>query len=180
MPLCPALFLDRDGTLIDDVDYLVRANQIRLSREAALAVRSANEAGVPVVVVTNQSAIARGMLTEEDLAAIHENLARRLAAHGARVDAFYHCPHHPTEGAPPYRRACDCRKPEPGLFLRAARDLGLDLERSGAIGDSERDVEAARRAGVPHRRLVTGPGDLGPAVDEILPLLAARSGHTPP
>ncbi|MBI4230503.1 MAG: HAD family hydrolase [Planctomycetes bacterium] len=171
MPPRPALFLDRDGTLIDDVDYLVNVGQIRLSREAALALRRANEAGIPVIVVTNQSAIARGMLAEAALDAIHADLSRLLATHGARVEAYYHCPHHPTEGTPPYRRACDCRKPEPGLFLRAARELGLDLARSGAIGDSERDLEAARRAGVPHRHKVDGPDGLGAAIDALLPLL---------
>ena len=168
VPPRPALFLDRDGTLIEDVDYLTRVEQIRLLPEAAAAVRAANEAGIPIVLVSNQSAIAREMLTEEGLAGIHAELTLRLAAHGARLDAFYYCPHLPEAGASPHRRACDCRKPAPGMLLRAAREHALDLTRSGAIGDHPRDIEAARRAGCPHLRLIASPAELPQAVAEIV------------
>lgn len=158
-PARAAVFLDRDGTLIEDADYLVRPEQVRLIPGAAAAVRRLNERGIPVVVVTNQSAIARGMATEADLARVHEWLTATLAAAGARLDGIYYCPHHPDFGAAPYRRACACRKPLPGLLLQAADELGLDLAASAMIGDSLRDLEAGVAAGCGSLLLVrTGHG----------------------
>jgi D-glycero-D-manno-heptose 1,7-bisphosphate phosphatase len=154
-----AVFLDRDGTLVDELGFLTRAADLRLLPGAAAGVRALNQAGLAVVLVTNQSGIARGLLSEADLAAIHARLARELAGAGAHLDALYHCPHHPQQGQPPLRRACSCRKPEPGLLFAAAREHGLDLARSWVVGDGARDLEAGRRAGVPGRVLVlTGKG----------------------
>jgi len=143
----PAVFLDRDGTIIREVGYLRSPTQVRLLPGAAEAIRRLNQAGFAVVVATNQSGIARGLLTEEGLKLIHAALRRRLAKRGARLDAIYHCPHHPEAAAPEHRRRCRCRKPAPGMLLRAARELDLDLTRSFAVGDGERDVIAGLRAG---------------------------------
>lgn len=130
-----AVFLDRDGTLIDDPGYLSEPEGVSLRPGAASAVRSLNEAGIPVVVVTNQSGIGRGYYTESDFQSVQEEVDRRLAAVGARLDAIYFCPHDPE------RTICDCRKPGIELFRRAAADLGLRLERCLYVGDRLRDVE---------------------------------------
>ena len=145
--LCPAVFLDRDGTLIEDVGFLCTPSELRLLPGAARAVSLLREAGFLVVIVSNQSGIARGYLTEETLADIHEALRDELRAHGADVDAIYYCPHLPDGTVSEYSRECECRKPSPGMLLRAARDLGIDLSSSFAVGDSERDVLAGHNAG---------------------------------
>jgi D-glycero-D-manno-heptose 1,7-bisphosphate phosphatase len=158
-PLKAAVFLDRDGTIIEDADYLVRPDQARLIPGAAAALRRLNDLRIPVVIVTNQSAVARGMATESDVAAVNDRLRVLLAASGAHVDGIYYCPHHPDIGEPPYRRACDCRKPRPGLLQQAARELGLDLAASAMIGDNLRDLEAGAAAGCATLMLVrTGHG----------------------
>lgn len=169
--LRPAVFLDRDGTIIDDVDYLTRPDQIRLIPGAAAAIRRLNHAGWIVVVVTNQSAVARGMLTEAGLAEIHARLDELLAAEGARIDGYYYCPHHPEAANAAYRRVCECRKPAPGMLLQAAREMRLDLEASVMIGDSLRDLEAGKAAGCKTLMLVrTGHGA---AEEQALPACAS-------
>jgi D-glycero-D-manno-heptose 1,7-bisphosphate phosphatase len=170
----PGVLLDRDGTLIDELGYLGDPDGVRLYPGAAAAVRALNERGVPVALLTNQSGVARGMFTEDDVARVHRRLADQLAAEGATLDLVFYCPHHPEVGAAPYRRACDCRKPAPGMILTAARELDLDLARSFAIGDSARDLEAARRAGVERRILVaTGKG----AAEDARLRAAGRAEH---
>jgi D-glycero-D-manno-heptose 1,7-bisphosphate phosphatase len=155
----PALFLDRDGVVLEMVDYLNRVDQVALVPGVAAAIAGINRAGIPVAIVTNQSGVARGFLTETDLRDIHAHLEALLAREGARVDGIYYCPHHPDIGDGPYRRQCDCRKPAPGMLKQAARDLGLDLARSVLIGDHATDIEAAQRAGIAHSILVlTGHG----------------------
>ncbi len=154
----PAVFLDRDGTIVREVEYLRSPRELRLLPRAAEAIRRLNEAGFAVVVVTNQSGIARGLLTEDDLEEIHAVLRRRLARGRAKLDAIYFCPHHPEAARREYRRRCRCRKPAPGMLLRAAEELELDLGRSYAIGDGERDVEAGRRAGCRTVLVRTGYG----------------------
>ena len=149
----PAVFLDRDGTLIEDRHYLRDPDQVRLLPGAADAVRRLNAAAIPAVVVTNQSGIARGLLTEADYAATAHRLDELLAARGARLDGHYHCPHLPDVTGP-----CDCRKPGPLLYERAARDLDLDLGASWWVGDRERDLGAADRLGGRAILLLTGAG----------------------
>lgn len=143
----PAVFLDRDGTIIEDVGYLHRVDQIALFPWSVDAIRALNRAGLPVVVVTNQSAIARGVLTEPGLEAIHRHLADTLLAGGAAVDAYYYCPHHPRGLVTEYAIACDCRKPAGGMIDRAAREMGLDPRRSYVVGDKWVDVGLARAVG---------------------------------
>lgn len=189
----PAVFLDRDGTLNEEVDFLARAEELVLIPGAAQAVRALNEAGFAAVLVTNQSGLARGLFSASALEAIHARLALELGRAGAHLDAIYVCPHHPSEGSPPLRRDCDCRKPAPGLLVRAARELDLDLERSWVVGDAERDLEAGAALGLPGILVETGKGraelermrrlghpppqvaaDVGSAVQRIL---AARAPH---
>jgi D-glycero-D-manno-heptose 1,7-bisphosphate phosphatase len=149
----PAVFLDRDGTLIEDRHYLRDPDQVHLLPGAADAVCRLNAAAIPAVVVTNQSGIARGLLTEADYAATARRLDELLAARGARLDGHYHCPHLPDVTGP-----CACRKPGPLLYERAARDLDLDLGASWWVGDRERDLGAADRLGGRAILLLTGAG----------------------
>jgi histidinol-phosphate phosphatase family protein len=141
-PLRPAVFFDRDGTLIEDEHYLSDPDRVRLRAGAAAAVRRVSEAGLAVVIVTNQSGIARGLFTEADYERVRDRVVAVLAADGARVDATYHCPHHPDFGP-----ACACRKPGIALFQQAASEHALDLARSAFVGDRLRDVAAAARFG---------------------------------
>jgi histidinol-phosphate phosphatase family protein len=134
----PAVFLDRDGTLIEDVPYIADPALVRLTMDAARAVRRLNTAGVPVVVITNQSGIARGRITPARYEQVRARLDELLRADGAHLDATYHCPHHPEVNG-----ACECRKPARLLFDRAAAELSLDLSRSTFVGDRWRDIEPA-------------------------------------
>ncbi len=143
----PAVFLDRDGTINVEVDYLSRPEDLQLVPGAAGAMARLRDAGYPLVVVTNQSAVARGLITEADLADIHRELQRQLRDARTAVDGIYYCPHHPEYGAAPYRQKCACRKPNPGLLRRAALELGLDLERSFMVGDNLTDLQAGWNAG---------------------------------
>jgi D-glycero-D-manno-heptose 1,7-bisphosphate phosphatase len=154
----PAVFLDRDGTLIEEVNYLAHPEQVRLLPGAAAAVGRLNGAGVPVVVVTNQAGVARGFFPEARVAEVHNHLDELLRAAGARIDGYFVCPHHPTEGIAGFRLACECRKPKPGLLRRAARELNLDLARSCMIGDKDSDLEAGARAGCRPVLVRTGYG----------------------
>jgi D-glycero-D-manno-heptose 1,7-bisphosphate phosphatase len=154
----PAVFLDRDGTLIEDVGYLRVPNEISLFPWTIDAVRAFNHAGLPVVVITNQSGIARGLLTESMLDEVHRHLSSLLAAGGARIDAYYYCPHHPAGTVADYTRHCDCRKPGSALIDQAARDLNLDPARSFVVGDKWIDVGAARSAGARGVLVRTGYG----------------------
>ena len=142
-----AVFVDRDGTLIRDVGHLCRQDQVEILPRVPEALRLLKDSGFKVVVVTNQSAVARGRLTEELLAEIHRQLFDRLARLGAEVDAVYYCPHHPTEGSGRYRADCDCRKPQTGMIRRAAAELGLAVTRSYVVGDQLTDMELATRSG---------------------------------
>jgi len=150
----PTVFMDKDGTLIEDVPYNVDPRRVRLANGAAEAIRLLSGAGYRLVVVTNQSGIARGYFTEHELGEIEAHLAAELRALGATLDGFYFCPHEPT-GVNEYGIVCSCRKPEPGLVLRAARELRVDLSRAWFVGDTWMDVVAGRRAGC--RTIMIGP-----------------------
>ena len=169
LPSRPAVFLDRDGTIIEDVGYLGDADRVRLIPGAAEAIARLNQAGIPAVVVTNQSGIARGLLDETAYQATRARLDRLLADRGARLDGHYHCPHHPDITGP-----CDCRKPGLLLYRRAAQDLSLDLHASWWVGDRTRDIEPATALGGQGILIDRGGGsaasavDLGEAVSRIL------------
>ena len=150
--------MDRDGTLTEEVGYVNHPARLRLLPRSAAAVRRLNAAGVAVVVVTNQAGIARGYFSPDVLAAVNAALVAQLKDEGAHLDGVYVCPHHPTEGEPPYRMVCECRKPKPGLLLRASADLGLDLVRSTLVGDRASDLVAGRAAGTRSVLVLTGYG----------------------
>ncbi len=148
----PAVFLDRDGVINEEVDLLCHHEQVRLIEGAAEAVRLINQSGCIAVVVTNQPVIARNLCDFDELDLIHQTLETQLGKAGAYLNAIYFCPHHPDAGYPEerkeYKIVCNCRKPAPGMLLRAADDWNIDLAQSYMIGDSARDVEAGERAGV--------------------------------
>jgi len=154
----PAVFIDRDGTLTEEVGYVNHPSRLRLLPRSAAAIRRLNQAGIAAVVVTNQAGVARGYFSEEVLAAVNATLVLMLKDEGAYLDGVYVCPHHPTEGEPLYRMVCECRKPKPGLLLRAAADLGLDLGRSTLVGDKGSDLVAARAVGARAVLVLTGYG----------------------
>jgi D-glycero-D-manno-heptose 1,7-bisphosphate phosphatase len=154
----PAVFIDRDGTLTDEVGYVNHPTRLRLLPRSAEAVRRLNAAGVAAVVATNQAGLARGYFSKDVLEAVNGRLVDLLAREGARLDGLYVCPHHPTEGEPPFRADCDCRKPRPGLLLRAAADLDLDLAGSVVVGDKPTDLAVARPVGARGVLVLTGYG----------------------
>ena len=151
-----AIFFDRDGTLNVDVDYLHEPEKFIWTQGAIDAIRWANEHGYLVIVVTNQSGIARGYYDEAAVHRLHDWMNAELAAHGAHIDAFYYCPHHPEAPVPAYAKNCDCRKPAPGMLLRAIREHHIDPAASFLFGDGARDVAAAGRAGVKGVRYTGG------------------------
>ena len=155
----PAVFLDRDGVINEEVEYLAHPDELLLIPGAARAIRYLNEAKCPVIVVTNQSAVARGLIPEERVGEIHTALGHLLAREGAHVDRFYYCPHHPTAGQGVYLRSCDCRKPRPGLLLRAHGDLAVDLPKSFLVGDKVSDLRAGRAVGATTILVRTGYGE---------------------
>ena len=153
-----AIFLDRDGTINEEVGYIEHLDRLRIIPEAYEAIRLINVSSFMAIVVTNQAGIAKGLFNEAFVKQTNERLQEFLGQKGAAIDAFYFCPHHPTEGVPPYRRVCGCRKPAPGLFYQAARDMDIDLAASYMIGDRYRDMEAAHRAGMKGVLVKTGYG----------------------
>jgi D-glycero-D-manno-heptose 1,7-bisphosphate phosphatase len=153
-----AVFLDRDGTLLEEANYIAEIERLVFFPYSTDAVRLLNRAGFAVVVITNQAGIARGIVEESFVGEAHEAVSARLAEGGAHVDAYYYCPHHPQGIVEPFRRTCECRKPRPGMLRRAAEDLGLDLGASFVVGDKLTDVEAAHAAGARGILVRTGYG----------------------
>jgi D-glycero-D-manno-heptose 1,7-bisphosphate phosphatase len=154
-----AVILDRDGTLIEEVGYLDRLDQVSFFPYSVDAVRLLNRAGFAVVVATNQAGIARGFFDEPFVRDAHRHIADVLERGGARVDGFYYCPHHPEGTVEAYRIACDCRKPQAGMLRRAGADHQLDLTRSFIVGDRADDLEAGAAAGATGVLVRTGYGD---------------------
>ena len=167
----PAVFLDRDGTLIEDADFLTSADEIRILPNAIPGLQRLHEAGYLIVVVTNQSGVARGYLTKRELEKINSHLIDQIETLGGHIDAVFCCPHHPDGKIKKYARRCDCRKPRPGLFIQAREELDIDLQRSFAVGDAWRDVEAALAVGVPSVKLPR-PAEREELPRPDLPLLA--------
>lgn len=153
-----AVFLDRDGTVNDEVHYLSQPEQLVLLPTVAETIAELNQRKIAVVVVTNQAGVARGYFPEQRLDAIHQRLRKLLEERGARLDGVYYCPHHPTAGLGAYKRNCDCRKPMPGMLTQAAQELGLDLTRSLMVGDRESDLQAGAAAGSLTALVRTGYG----------------------
>ena len=141
-----AVFLDRDGTLIEDVGYLSHEKDISLIDGAAEAVHNLKNAGFKTVMITNQAAIARGIITEDRFKEINSQILAEFSHKGAEFDGVYYCPHHPTAGKGKYLVNCSCRKPLPGMLLKATKDLDLDLNNSFMIGDKDIDIECGANA----------------------------------
>jgi D-glycero-D-manno-heptose 1,7-bisphosphate phosphatase len=146
-----AVFLDRDGTISEEVGYLNHASRFQLFSFAAPAICRLNEAGIAAVVVTNQSGVGRGYFPQSVVDEVHERMVEELASQGAKLDGVYYCPHVPADN-------CECRKPKPGMLEQAARELGLDLQRSFVVGDRYGDLELAHRAGARGVLVRTGYG----------------------
>src|SRR4051794_7454471 len=138
----PAIFIDKDGTLIDDVPYNVEPERIRFMPGAVEGAQRLHAAGYALVIVTNQAGVARGYFAEDALAGVEQRLRHLLAGHGVKLAGFYYCPHHPDGSVPRYTQECACRKPLPGLIHRAASELKIDLTNSWLVGDILNDIEA--------------------------------------
>ncbi len=187
-----AFFLDRDGTVADEVGYVNHISRFRLYPWSTEAIRRIHQAGFAAVVVSNQAGVARGYFPEELIAQVNDRMQEELAATGAPLDGVYYCPHHPDVGPPPYRQKCRCRKPLPGMIEAAVRDLSLQLEGSVVVGDRYSDVAMAHRLGLRAALVLSGYGrgeyeyqrghwprppdwvaeNLLEAVEKILPALA--------
>ena len=153
-----AVFIDRDGTISEEVGYINHLSRFRLFPYSAAALRQLRQDVYLAIVITNQAGVARGYFSEAMVQAIHKRMSEELEAGGATLDAIYYCAHHPSVGEPPFRLDCDCRKPKPGLLLRAARDLDIDLANSWMVGDRYSDIELAANAGVKSVLVLSGYG----------------------
>lgn len=173
-----AVFLDRDGTINVEKNYLHRVEDFTFIPGVPQAIRRLNEAGFLVVVVTNQSGVARGYFELDDVHRLHDHVGSLLACQQAHVDGFFICPHHPESGKGRWRKRCDCRKGEPGLLLQAAEQLSIDLHRSFMVGDKPADMDAGLRAGCTPLLVLTGYGaetakSLDPSIGRYASLVEA-------
>jgi D-glycero-D-manno-heptose 1,7-bisphosphate phosphatase len=159
MPEKPfAVFMDRDGTVCEEVGYVNHPSRCHIFAFSAKAIRAINQAGAKAVIISNQAGVARGYFPESLVLEVNQKIARGLKAKGARLDAIYFCPHHPDVGEPPYRLDCQCRKPRRGMLDRAVSELGVDLSRSYIIGDRKSDIEMAGLHGLRSALVLTGYG----------------------
>ncbi|MDI7261750.1 MAG: D-glycero-beta-D-manno-heptose 1,7-bisphosphate 7-phosphatase [Thermodesulfobacteriota bacterium] len=153
-----AVFLDRDGTINEEMGYVNHLDRFRLLPRVGEAIRLLNERHIKVVVITNQSGVARGYFPESLIHQVHQKMRNLLEKEGAHLDGIYYCPHHPDAGEPPYRQRCRCRKPETGLIEKAVEELDIDCSKSYMIGDRGADVEFGHRVGAKTVLLLTGYG----------------------
>ena len=154
----PAVFIDRDGTISEEVGYVNHPTRFRLYPYSGDAIKNLNDNNWLAIVVTNQAGVARGYFSEDVILSVHEQLEKQLATQNARLDAIYYCAHHPTVGEPPYRLDCDCRKPKAGLINRATTDFEIDLSNSWMVGDRYSDLELANNAGLRSAFVLSGYG----------------------
>ena len=154
----PAVFIDRDGTISEEVGYVNHPARFRVFPYSAEAIRKLNDNNWLAILVTNQAGVARGYFSEDVITTVHDQLNKQLATQNARLDAIYYCAHHPTVGEPPYRLDCDCRKPKAGLINQATTDFEIDLKSSWMVGDRYSDIELARNAGLRSAFVLSGYG----------------------
>ncbi len=171
-----AVFLDRDGTINVEKDYLYRIEDFEFIPGAPESIRRLNQAGLLVIVVSNQSGVARGFFSVAQVEQLHNHIQKELQKYGAWIDAFYICPHHPSQGEGEFTRECSCRKGEPGMLLQAADDFGICLADSYMVGDKVADIEAGRNAGCQPLLVLTGYGakaasKIAPGFVQIFPSL---------
>ena len=157
--LRPAVFLDRDGTINVEKDYLIDPTEFEFIPGVPQALKKLQDAGYLLVVVTNQSGVARGFFSLKDVEQLHAHMSELLKGYGVQLAGIYSCPHHPSSGVGDYRKECDCRKGKPGMLQRAARELGIDLQRSFMIGDKDADIQAGQAAGCKSYLVKTGHGE---------------------
>ncbi len=153
-----AIFMDRDGTISHEVGYVNHISRMRPYSFSGKAIRLINQSDWLAIVVTNQAGVARGYFTEELVGKVHLKMKEILASDGAKLDDIFYCPHHPEAGRPPYRMDCDCRKPKPGMLLKAAEKHHIDLSRSVMVGDKISDIEMAKANGLTGVLVLTGYG----------------------
>ena len=153
-----AVFIDRDGTISEEVGYINHPSRFRVFAYSAEAIRILNTSGWLAILVTNQAGVARGYFSEDLIVNVHDQLKRDLQVASAQLDAIYYCAHHPSVGDPPYRFDCDCRKPKPGLIDQAVKDFSVDLAASWMVGDRYGDIELARNAGLNSAFVLSGYG----------------------
>lgn len=153
-----AVFLDRDGVIVREVDRLHRLDQLRILPGAANAIRELNRLGYLAIVITNQAVVARGWITEAEVDEIHAVMIKRLGRRGAKIDAVYYCPHHPNANLKKYRLVCRCRKPNPGMILDALKKFKINPKGSFMVGDKTSDILAGKRAGLKTIMVSTGYG----------------------
>lgn len=153
-----AVFLDRDGTINEEVGYVNHIDRFILLPRVGEAIRTLNQNGFKVVVITNQSGVARGYFPESLIHLVHQKMKDLLMKEGAYLDGIYYCPHHPEAGEPPYRQRCRCRKPNPGLVEKAVEDLDIDCSQSYLIGDRGKDIEFGHLIGTKTILVLTGYG----------------------
>jgi len=154
-----AVFLDRDGTIIREAEYLSDPEKVELLDGSVTGIRQLHDAGYLVVVTSNQSGVARGYFDETAVRRVNAQMQKLLQVQAAQVDAVYFCPHYPQGTVPEYSRACDCRKPAPGMLQTAARELGIDLKQSWVIGDKQADIEFGLQQGLGTILVLTGYGE---------------------
>ena len=174
MTLRPAAFLDRDGVINMDRGYVSRAEDFEFVTGVFEGAAALQRLGFALVVITNQSGIGRGLYSESDFLALTRWMSDRFEQHSVHIDGVFYCPHHPTEAFGRYQCECDCRKPAPGMLLRAARELNLDLTRSAMFGDKVSDLQAAAAVGVPLRYLLGTDGSSRPTPDDAAGLSIAE------
>jgi len=153
-----AVFIDRDGTLNEEVNYLSQAEKVRILPNAIEGIKLLKEAGFKIIVISNQSGVARGYFTEEDVQLINSKINELIMQSGANIDGFYYCPHHPEGAVDKYRRVCQCRKPESSLFLQAAAQKNIDIKKSFIVGDKLSDIQMSESLGARAILLLTGYG----------------------
>lgn len=154
----PAVFVDRDGTLIEDVGYLSSVDQIKLIPKATEALKILKSCGYKIIVISNQSGVARGYFDEASVQTINREVLKIFSGNGALIDGIYYCPHHTAYGSAPYRKECDCRKPAPGMILQAKKEHNLDLSNSCIIGDKRTDIVTGKNLNIPAILVLTGYG----------------------
>jgi D-glycero-D-manno-heptose 1,7-bisphosphate phosphatase len=153
-----AVFIDRDGTISEEVGYINHPSRFRLFPYAAEAIQHLNDNGWLAILVTNQAGVARGYFSEQMIQTVHAAMTADLEMNGAKLDAIYYCAHHPSVGEPPYRLDCDCRKPKHGLITQATQDFDIDISNSWMVGDRYSDLELARNAGLKSAFVLSGYG----------------------
>lgn len=166
----PAVFLDRDGTINVEKDYLYQIEDFEFIAGAPSAIKKLKDAGFLVIVVSNQSGIGRGYFDEQAVETLHCYVQSELARYDTSIDAFYYCPHHPDKGQGEYKVNCNCRKGEPGMLLQAAAEHNIDLQKSFMVGDKLADIEAGQKAGCRPLLVMTGYGQLTASEENLPPV----------